>query len=80
MLTTYIDITDGLFNGQIGVGKYFKYLGDKVDIIYIKCNDINAGKKVIQAGNCSRHKRWVPIKKTDSHINIRNSFMSASIQ
>ena len=80
MLTTYIDITDRLFNGQIGVVKYFKYLGDKVDIIYIKCDDINAGKKLIQAGNRSRHNRWAPIKKTDTHINIRNSYISASIQ
>ena len=41
MLTTNIDI----INGQIGVVKYFKSLWDKVDIIYKKFDDINAGKK-----------------------------------
>ena len=48
MLTKNIDITDPLINGQIGVVKYFKFLGDKVDIIYIKFDDINAGKKLMQ--------------------------------
>ena len=43
MLTTNIDITDHLINGQIGVVKYFGFLGDKVDIVFIKY-DINAGK------------------------------------
>ena len=41
MLTTNIDITVCLSNGQIGVVKYFKFLEDKVDIIYIKFDDIN---------------------------------------
>ena len=46
MLTTNIDMTDHLINRQIGVVKYFKFPGDKVDIIYIKSDDINAGKKI----------------------------------
>ena len=61
MLTTNIDITDHLINGQIGVFKYFKFLGDKVDIIYMKFDDINAGKRLIQADNLSRHNSWIPI-------------------
>ena len=66
MLTTNIDI----INGQIGVVKYFKSRWDKVDIIYKKFDDINAGKKMIQTDNLSRHNSWVPIQRTDIHINI----------
>ena len=57
MLTTNIDITACLSNGQIGVVKYFKFLGDKVDIIYIKFDDINNSKILIQTNNLSRHNR-----------------------
>ena len=55
MLTTNIDVTVCLNNGQIGVVKYFKFLGDKVDIIYIKSDDINASKILIPTNNLSRH-------------------------
>ena len=44
MLTTNIDVTDHLINRQTGVVKYFKFLEDKVDTVYIKFDDINAGK------------------------------------
>ena len=57
MLTTNIDITVCLSNGQIGVDKYFKFLEDKVDIIYIKFDDINNSKILIQTNNLSRHNR-----------------------
>ena len=80
MLTTNIDITVCLNNGQIGVVKYLKFLGDKVDIIYIKSDDINASKILIPSNNLSRHNSWVPIKRTDTHINTGNSHISASIQ
>ena len=77
MLTTNTDITDRLINGQIGVIKYFKFLGDRVDIIYIKFDNINAGKRLIQTDNLSRHNSWVHIKRTGTHINIGNSYISA---
>ena len=80
ILTTNIDITDRLINRQIGVVKYFKFLRNKVDIIYIKFDDMNAGKRLIQTENISRHNSWVPIKRTDTHINTGNCFISASIQ
>ena len=80
MLTTNIDITDCLANRQIIVVDYFKFLGDKVDIIYIKCDNINAGKKLIQPDNLSRRNSWVPIKRNDAHINIGNSYISALLQ
>ena len=79
MLTTNIDIKVCLSNGQIGVVKYFKFLEDKVDIIYIKFDDINNSKILIQTNNLSRHNRWVTTKRTDTHINIGNSHISASI-
>ena len=56
MLTTSIDITDHLINGKIGVFKYLKFHGDKVDVIYIKFDYINARKRLIQTDNLSRHK------------------------
>ena len=80
MLTTNINITDCLVNGQIIVVDYFKFLGDKVDIIYIKFDNINAGKKLIQPDNLFRCNSWISIKKTDAHINIGNSYISALLQ
>ena len=61
MLTTNIDITDHLINGQIGVFKYFKFLMDKVDIRYIKFDAGKICKRLIQADNLSRHNSWIPI-------------------
>ena len=58
MLTTNIDVTDHLINGQTGVVKYFKFLEDKVDTVYIKFDDINAGKRLIQTDNFFRHNSW----------------------
>ena len=80
MLTTNIDVTDHLINGQTGVVKYFKFLEDKVDTVYIKFDDINAGKRLIQTDNFFRRNSWRPIKRADPHINIGNSYISASIQ
>ena len=80
MLTTNIDVTDHLINGQTGVAKYFKFLEDKVDTVYIKFDDINAGKRLIQTDKFFRHNSWGPIKRADPHINIGNSYISASIQ
>ena len=73
MLATNIDITDRLINGQIGVAKQFEFIGDKVDIIYIKSDNINAGKRF--KGN-SR----VTIKRTNTYIHIGNSYILVSIQ
>ena len=80
MLTTNINITDCLVNGQIIVVDYFKFLGDKVDIIYIKFDNINAGKKLIQPDNLFRCNSWISIKKTGADINIGNSYISALLQ
>ena len=65
---------------QIEVVKYFKFLGDKVDIIYITFDDINTGKRLIQTDTFSGHNSWIPIKRTDTDTNIGNSYISASIQ
>ena len=80
ILTTNIDITDRLINEQIRVVKYFKLLAGKVDIIYIKFDEINADKKMIQTDNLSRHNSWVPIKRTGTHITSGNSYISTLIQ
>ena len=66
MLITNTGITDHLINRQIEVVKYFRYFGDKFDIINIKFDDINADKKLIQTGYLSRHNSWVPIKRTEN--------------
>ena len=53
---------------------------NKVDIVYLKYDNINAGKKLIQPDNLSRRNSWVPIKRNDAHINIGNSYISALLQ
>ena len=64
ILTKNIGITDPLINGQIGVVKYFEFLGDKVDILCIKLDVKNAGKKLIQTDNFLRHNSWIHFKRT----------------
>ena len=64
ILTKNIGITDPLINGQIGVVKYFEFLGDKVDILCIKLDVKNAGKKLIQTDNFLRHNSWIYFKRT----------------
>ena len=56
------------------------YASSLDEIIYIKFDYINAGKRSIQTDNLSRHNSWVPIKRIDTHINTGNSFISALIQ
>ena len=51
MFSSNNDIIDHLINGQTGVVKHFQFLGKKADITYIKCDDINARKKLIQTYN-----------------------------
>ena len=72
--TKNIDITDHLINRQIRVVNYFKCLGVKDDITYIRLDDINASKKLIVTDNMSRCNSWVTIKIIDIHINIGNSY------
>ena len=64
ILTKNIGITDPLINGQIGVVKYFEFLGDKVDILCIKLDGKNTGKKLIQTDNFLRHNSWIHFKRT----------------
>ena len=80
ILIKNIGITDPLINGQIGVVKYFEFLGDKVDILCIKLDGKNAGKKLIQTDNFLRHNSWIHFKRTHTNIDIGNSYISEETQ
>ena len=71
MVTTNVDLSDRLINGQIGTVKYFGLNQNEVDTIYIAFDDTSAGQKRINGNDViARNNRWVPIRigKTSIYI------------
>jgi hypothetical protein len=74
MLTTNINIQDRLINGQMGtVVKIQVNESNKPTILYIKCDDENAGKTMINssANFFARENRLVPIEPVLAKIKVR---------
>ena len=69
-----------VFNGQIGVVKHLEIIANKVSIIYIKSDDPDAGKRLITKNSTARIHNWVPIKRHETSIIIRNTNKSIAIK
>ena len=80
MFTVNVDVQDRLINGQIGVVKHLEIIENKVSIIYIKFDDPDAGKKLITKNSTARIHNWVPIKRHETSISIRNTNKSIAIK
>ena len=80
MLTVNVDVQERLINGQIGVVKHLEIIENKVSIIYIKLDDPDAGKKFITKNSTTRIHNWVPIKRHETSIIIRNTNKSIAIK
>ena len=65
MLTTNVDLSDNLNNGQIGTIVHIHYKNEKVEAIFIKFDDPNAGLKKKQS-QLERHYDAVLIEKKKS--------------
>ena len=83
MLTTNINIQDRLINGQMGtVVKIQVNESNKPTILYIKCDDENAGKTMINtsANFFARENHLVPIEHVLAKIKVRPGKPSPEIQ
>ena len=79
MITTNIDITDRLINGEVGTVKHFKIIQDKITTIYLKLDDNKAGFKIINGSDrIAKENRWIPIKRQETLIYIKNNKSSTS--
>ena len=71
MVTTNVDLSDRLINGQIGTVKYFVLNQNEVDTIYVAFDDTSAGQKRINGNDViARNNRWVPIRREETSIYI----------
>ena len=73
MITSNIDISDRLINGQLGVVMYFEIIHNNTEIIYLKLDDAKAGLKAINNSNfAAKRSNWVSIKRVDTSIYIKS--------
>ena len=71
MVTTNVDLSDRLINGQIGTMKYFGLNQNEVDTIYVAFDDTSAGQKRINGNDViARNNRRVPIRREETSIYI----------
>ena len=49
MLTSNLDIDDGLVNGLVGTVKQIKYKNNEVSVVYVKFNDHNSQREAMQS-------------------------------
>ena len=80
MLTVNLDVQDRLINGQSGIAKHPEIIENNVTVIYIKFDDLDAGKKLITKNSTARIHNWVPIKRHETSIIIRNTNKSITIK
>ncbi|CAB4007412.1 ATP-dependent DNA helicase PIF1 [Paramuricea clavata] len=75
MLTTNVDISDRLINGQLGtvIRVYVDNVSNKPSTVFVKFDDCNAGISAIQNSSSSfaRENNLVPIKPVLARIKVR---------
>ena len=78
MITTNIDLSDRLINGQIGTVKYISINQNEVNAIYVAFDDVSAGQiRINENGLIARNNKWVPIKSEERSIYI-NKYKTTS--
>jgi len=70
MLTSNIDISDRLINGQIGIIHSFVYENMNLKVIYVRFNDNEAGLKKRQSDLFAISNNVVPITKVEASIPV----------
>lgn len=72
MLTTNIDISDRLINGQIGTIRHIKTTGNSVEKIYVQLDDDRAGLKARNTDNLAKSNYWIPLERGEAKIKLRS--------
>ena len=68
MLTSNLDIADKLINGQIGTISHITWNNGKVETVYVRFDDINAGQNKKATDPIARQHDAVPIEKITTEI------------
>ncbi|XP_066926174.1 uncharacterized protein [Clytia hemisphaerica] len=72
LISKNIDITDRLVNGQVGKVMGFKFnANNKISGIYVKLDDMTAGKKASNLDNKCRENNWSLIERAECTFNTR---------
>ena len=72
MLTLNVNLKDRLVN-EVGKVMTFKFIGSDVKVIYVKFNDVDAGKVTMQHDRLASPKNWVPIGKVETSFSIKTN-------
>ena len=71
MLTSNVDISDELTNGQIGTVFSVKVVNGKVSKVYVKFDDETTGINKMKSDHYSRVNKVVPIERIEARIKIK---------
>ncbi|KAB0799246.1 hypothetical protein PPYR_07126 [Photinus pyralis] len=75
MISTNIDVTDGLFNGATGTLRFIEIVNNRTQAVYLQMDDKSVGKSAIGKRRAFMEKnnistRWTPIFKTKKTFNV----------
>ena len=74
MLTSNLDLSDKLCNGQIGIVKHMKQNANgEITTVYLKMEDNTVGITAMSTDPYARRNRWVPIKMIEKEIKINKN-------
>ena len=80
LLTSNIDISDRLINGQIGTITKFQFVTNgTINKIYIRFDDTLAGAKSLPSGRNDEEHNPVAIEKIKGHIKLKRSSIDVSL-
>ena len=80
MITTNVDVSDKLNNGQIGTVNNFKFdQQGNIMIVYLKMEDNKAGMRLICSDIYGRQNNVVPIQRVEKDIKINKNSPSSPV-
>lgn len=76
MVTTNIDVSDGLFNGATGVLKFIEFTNGQPEILFLEFENQSIGKSAraqkqsFYRINSNVNKKWTPLSRTKSSFKV----------
>ena len=80
MLTTNVNIKDRLVNGLVVKVMQLKVVNNEVTVIYMKCNDANAGLMIIQSDCLARQQHLIPMRKHEVSFGLKKVRFSHALK
>ena len=80
MLTVNVDIQDRLVNGLVGKVEEFKFVNNKVEVVYVSFDDVISGRLAMFSDAVALQHNWVPIKKIETSFGIAKNKVQPSIK